>query len=143
MKKEIICRLTGLTKTQMNYFQQGVLKPDNPRKNKRQARDWSAKNLVEFLVVRELADYGIARRKIKEILWAFKALEAQWWNEQENKPAGKEFFLIIYKGIWKRWQVELKKGLRSPLDLSHFKGAVVINLGLLMLRANFFRSCGF
>jgi hypothetical protein len=136
MQKEILCRFSRLDSAQVHYFvSRGIIRPQRKRGR---YYDYSPKNLVEFLIVRELLDYAMGPRKIAEILSAFRSMERYWWNRKEDRPASKHLFMVIYKPIWKSWKIELKGGLRSPVDFSHFKGALVINLGLLMERAKMF-----
>jgi DNA-binding transcriptional MerR regulator len=112
------------------YTDQGLLVPEvaNPS-GRGTTRKYSRKNLVELLLIRELAGYGLPLEKIKAVmkLAQEKGLDKKW--DPESKWAqDKRARLIIYNPGRENMKLRMEAGYKILLALDDFRGAWVINI---------------
>lgn len=128
---------TGLTARTIHFYtDEGLVIPEIafPR-GKGTTRKYSARNLVEFLIISELVKCGLTLKNIKHVmemvknqgLFSLEALEA--WNP--NQPVRGRWYLLLYdptmeNGVFQFFEVEDQKDI--ILDFEPFASAIVVDV---------------
>jgi len=121
------------------YSEQAGLLPDlEPTVGSGIAREYSKKDVISLLLIKELADFGFALSKIKEIMFNFFQIQDKWWDAQKNEFKKGNSALTIYKAGKKGFTMgykELGNNTECTLLLNRHPSAIVINVGLLVERS--------
>jgi DNA-binding transcriptional MerR regulator len=112
------------------YTDQGLLIPEvaNPS-GRGTTRKYSRKNLVELLIIRELAGYGLSLEKIKTFmkLAQEKGLDKKW-DPESKWSQDKRARLIIYNPGRENMKLRMEAGYKILLAMDEYRGAWVINI---------------
>jgi DNA-binding transcriptional MerR regulator len=112
------------------YTDEGLLIPEiaNPS-GRGTSRKYSRKNLVEFLIIKELAKYGLSLGKIKTVMEkAISGNVANKWDPDGKWAKNKRARLIIYGLGSEEMKVRMENGDRILLTMDEYRAALVINI---------------
>ena len=129
-KKQASEALGISARTVQFYTDQGLLVPEvaNPS-GRGTTRKYSRKNLVELLIIRELASYGLSLEKIKTVMkLAEEKGVAKKWDPESRWTQDKRARLIIYNPGRENMKLRMEAGHRILLDMDEYRGAWVINI---------------
>jgi DNA-binding transcriptional MerR regulator len=137
-KKQAAEALGISSRTIQFHTDQGLLVPEvsNP-KGRGTTRKYSRKNLVELLIIRELANYGLTLEKIKSIMrLAQKTGLAQKWDPEGQWAENKRARLIIYGLSGENMKVQMEAGYRIMLKMDDYRAALVINVEDILIQVD-------
>jgi DNA-binding transcriptional MerR regulator len=112
------------------YTDQGLLIPEvaNPS-GRGTTRKYSRKNLVELLIIRELANYGLSLDKIKSIMTqAQETGLAKKWDPEGKWAEDKRARFIIYGLSSDKMKLKMEAGYRILLAMGDHRAALIINV---------------
>ena len=134
--KEVTKILNLTARVVQSYSDQGIVIPDiyNPA-GRGSTRIYSRKNLVEFLIVRKLAEHGVTLAKIKDILTRAKRsgrYAEPWWDPENEIYKNRKMYLIILYPIDAEGEIEVHLN-DSPIGEMTEKYGDILTIDLTLL----------
>ncbi len=118
------------------YTDEGLLIPEiaNPS-GRGTSRKYSRKNLVEFLIIKELAKYGLSLGQIKTIMEKARSGNvANMWDPDGKWAQNKRARLIIYGLGSEDMKIRMEDGARILLTMDDYRAALVINVEDILIQ---------
>jgi DNA-binding transcriptional MerR regulator len=136
-KKQVAEAIGISLRTIQFYTDEGLLIPEiaNPS-GRGTSRKYSRKNLVEFLIIKELAKYGLSLGKIKAIMEKARSSKvANLWDPDGKWAAkNKRDRLIIYGLGSEELKIRMEDGDRILLTMDDYRAALVINIEDILIQ---------
>jgi len=147
--KSQVAKALGITPRTVHFYtDEGLVKPEIADPHGRGTkRKYSAKNLVELLVIKELVAHGLSLADVKHILSLpgepfgpgpdSDSFGFDPWNPEEEMPFSR-FYLVVYDHTTDHGRLSfMAVGGEGPLqlDMENRQSAVVIDLNQLRERA--------
>jgi DNA-binding transcriptional MerR regulator len=137
-KKQVAEAIGISLRTVQFYTDDGLLIPEiaNPS-GRGTSRKYSRKNLVEFLIIKELAQYGLSLGKIKAIMEKARSSKvANKWDPEGTWVQNKRARLIIYGLGSEDMKIRMEDGYRIQLMMDEYRAALVINIEDILIQVD-------
>lgn len=132
-KTEAAKALRVTPRTVHYYTEEGLVVPEvaNPS-GRGTTRKYSRRNLMEIMLVREMAASGISLARIKEIMEILKG--DKFYRilnpdlDSRFLPQGEELKIIIYDAFGGNFKVDLEQKPNFTMHLGEHRSALVVNV---------------
>lgn len=136
-KKQVAEAIGISLRTIQYYTDEGLLIPEiaNPS-GRGTSRKYSRKNLVEFLIIKELAKYGLSLGQIKGIMEKARSSNvASKWDPEGKWAKDREARLVIYGLGTEDMKVQMEEvGRRILSTINSYRAALVINIEDILIQ---------